>query len=209
MREKFFYRFFKRSFDVFFAYIFLTAAYLPMMFIALAVKCTSPGSAVFKQKRVGREGKIFVCYKFRTMYREAPDNLSTAEFSDAGRFVTPVGKFLRRTSLDELPQLLNVLAGDMSIIGPRPLIPREKVMHEKRRNGGAFDVRPGISGLAQISGRDILDDEKKAALDIEYVARMSMRRDFFILMKTVARVIWGRGICMGGEEKSGVGDIRQ
>ena len=106
-----FYRFFKRSFDIFFAYIFLLAAYLPMLIIAIAVKLTSPGPVIFKQKRVGRNGKLFVCYKFRTMYKDAPGNLSTAEFADAKRYITPVGKFLRRTSLDELPQLLNVLGG--------------------------------------------------------------------------------------------------
>ena len=126
------YFFWKRLLDVLFSFLLLFFLALPMLFIACAVLVTSRGGAIFRQKRVGRNAKTFVCYKFRTMYSYAPNNRPTSDFSDAALYVTPVGRFLRRTSLDELPQLFNVLKGDMSLIGPRPLIAEEEAVHRLR-----------------------------------------------------------------------------
>ena len=188
------YFFWKRLLDVLFSFLLLFFLTLPMLFIACAVLVTSRGGAIFRQKRVGRNAKTFVCYKFRTMYSYAPNNRPTSEFSDASLYVTPVGRFLRRTSLDELPQLFNVLKGDMSLIGPRPLIAEERLVHSLRMETGVYDVRPGITGLAQISGRDLVSDREKAELDAKYVEGIGFATDFGILFKTLRRVVGGDGI---------------
>lgn len=188
------YRYGKRFFDLVFSSLLLFFLALPMLAIALFVALTSRGGAIFRQTRIGRDGKPFVCYKFRTMYRDAPNNRPTRGFPDAAKFVTPIGRFLRRTSLDELPQLFNVLRGDMSLIGPRPLIGEEEEMHRLRRENGVYAVRPGITGLAQINGRDLLDDAEKAAFDAQYVRGFSLRQDLQILGRTFKRVLSGNGI---------------
>ena len=188
------YFFWKRLLDVLFSFLLLFFLALPMLFIACAVLFTSRGGAIFRQKRVGRNAKTFVCYKFRTMYSYAPNNRPTSDFSDAALYVTPVGRFLRRTSLDELPQLFNVLKGDMSLIGPRPLIAEEEAVHRLRMEKGVYDIRPGITGLAQISGRDLISDSEKAELDAKYVESIGFASDFGILFKTLRRVAGGDGI---------------
>lgn len=172
-----------------------------MLIFMAVIRITSDGSAIFKQKRVGRNGKIFVCFKLRTMYEDAPPSLSTAEFFDAERYVTPIGRLLRRTSLDELPQLLNVLKGDMSIIGPRPLIPEEKALHQKRQEKGVYSIRPGMTGLAQVKGRDLLTDPEKLAFDCEYVNNMSLFLDLKILCFTALNVVTGKGVENRKKEK--------
>lgn len=178
----------KRTFDIIAAYIMLIIAYIPMAIIAIAIKLTSRGRVIFRQTRVGRDGRLFVCYKFRTMRSDAPSELSTAEFSDSERYITPVGRFLRRSSLDELPQLFNVLCGDMSLVGPRPLIPREKDVHLKRAALGVYSVRPGITGLAQISGRDMLCDDDKIRYDAKYVQELCLWEDTKIIFRTFKKV---------------------
>lgn len=188
------YFFWKRLLDVLFSFLLLFFLALPMLFIACAVLFTSRGGAIFRQKRVGRNAETFVCYKFRTMYSYAPNNRPTSDFSDAALYVTPVGRFLRRTSLDELPQLFNVLKGDMSLIGPRPLIAEEEAVHRLRMEKGVYDIRPGITGLAQISGRDLISDSEKAELDAKYVESIGFASDFGILFKTLRRVAGGDGI---------------
>lgn len=184
----------KRLFDVVLAYLLLLVLYIPMLFIALLIKLTSEGSVIFRQVRIGADGRSFVCYKFRTMRCDAPSNLSTAEFADAESYVTAVGHFLRRTSLDELPQLFNVLCGEMSLVGPRPLIPEERDMHEGRRELGVYAVRPGMTGLAQIMGRDELGDDQKLRYDAEYVSQIGFITDARIILCTVAKVISAEGI---------------
>lgn len=188
------YRYAKRLFDLVFSCLLLFFLALPMLAIALLVSLTSRGGAIFRQTRIGRDGVPFVCYKFRTMYRDAPQNRPTSRFPDAADFITPIGRFLRRTSLDELPQLLNVLRGDMSLIGPRPLIGEEEEMHRLRHEHGVYAVRPGITGLAQVNGRDLLGDAEKAALDVQYVQGLSLRQDLHILGRTFRRVFSGDGI---------------
>ncbi len=178
----------KRIFDIIAAYLMLIIAYIPMGMIAIAIKLTSKGTVIFKQTRVGVDGRLFICYKFRTMRSDAPSELSTAEFSDAKSYITPVGRFLRRSSLDELPQLFNVLCGDMSLVGPRPLIPREKEVHKKRAALGVYSVRPGITGLAQVSGRDMLCDDDKISYDAKYVQNLCLLEDTKIILRTLVKI---------------------
>lgn len=188
------YLFFKRFLDILFSFLLLFFLSLPMLAIAIAIAVTSRGGAIFRQTRVGRNGETFICYKFRTMYSHAPSNIPTASFSDAHIYVTGVGRFLRRTSLDELPQLFNVLKGDMSIVGPRPLICEEESVHNIRRENGVYAIRPGITGLAQVSGRDRLSDSEKAALDVAYAGSVGFLSDVGILLKTLKKVVSGDGI---------------
>ena len=200
-QERFGYRRWKRLLDVISSALLLLFLWLPMLGIALLIRLTSPGPAIFRQTRVGREGRLFTCYKFRTMLREAPRDRPTAQFVDAERYITPIGRLLRKSSLDELPQLWNVLRGDMSLVGPRPLIPSERTVHRLRRRSGVYGLRPGITGLAQVNGRDLLSDRRKAALDIQYASRLSLTEDLRILWKTLGGILLARGISEGSESK--------
>ncbi len=179
----------KRGLDILLS-AWLLLLLLPVLGILfLAVCMTSPGGALFRQERVGRLGDRFILYKFRTMIIDAPCDRPALSFEDREAYLTPIGGFLRRTGLDELPQLWNVLRGDMSLVGPRPLIPREEAVHELRRRYGADRVRPGLTGLAQLQGRALLDDRRKAAYDGRYVRHMSPGQDARILASTAAALI--------------------
>ena len=184
----------KRGLDIFFSALLLLFLLLPMGVIALLIIMDSPGGAVFRQRRVGQGGRTFLCYKFRTMYPHAPASCPTSAFEDAARYVTPVGRFLRRSSLDELPQLWNVLRGDMSLVGPRPLIPEEGQIHILRERCRVYRLRPGMTGLSQILGRDLLSDREKARLDSRYAHTVSFHGDCRILWRTLSRVWSGRGV---------------
>lgn len=178
----------KRFFDMFvsiFAVILLSPLFL---FVALAILITDGSPVLFKQERVGKDNKIFTVYKFRTMKNGVGD-FSTAELTDADEKITKTGKFLRLTSIDELPQLFNILNGTMSLVGPRPLIPAEKEIRELREKYGVYSVRPGITGYAQINGRDNIDDETKALLDKEYIEKQSFIFDIKIIFKTFTKVL--------------------
>ena len=188
------YLFLKRFFDVFFSFVLLFFLALPMLAISLVIALTSRGGVIFRQIRIGKGGESFVCYKFRTMYSHAPSNIPSAALKNAHIYVTKVGRFLRRTSLDELPQLFNVLKGDMSLIGPRPLIAEEETVHRIRMEKGVYNIRPGITGLAQVSGRDLVSDREKAELDIEYLNSVGFVSDMRIFFKTLKRVVSGEGI---------------
>lgn len=165
-----------------------------MAIIGALIFLDSEGCVIFRQRRVGMRGRIFTCYKFRTMYQNAPKSVPTGSFFDASLYVTPIGRLLRRTSLDELPQLFNVIMGDMSLVGPRPLIENEGEIHELRRRCGVYEVRPGITGLAQIRGRDSIDDIQKARLDVRYVRKMSFAEDARILLNTATVAVLGRDV---------------
>ncbi len=167
---------------------------LPMLIAAVVIRAESRGGAIFRQRRVGRGGKVFVCYKFRTMYIDAPKYMPSQAFEDRSKYVTRVGKFLRRTSFDELPQLFNVLKGDMSLVGPRPLICEEGRMHEERLRHGVYSLRPGMTGMAQINGRNAVCDEEKLGSDCFYLENIKMRLDVKILFATVAHVFKGEGV---------------
>ena len=188
------YPFIKRIFDFFISLILISLLFLPMAIIWLTIRTTTRESAIFKQRRVGADGRMFTCYKFRTMYKNAPSELSTTEFTNVSAFITPIGKKLRKSSLDELPQLFNVLLGQMSLVGPRPLIEREHMAHEMRYGSGASHLRPGITGLAQIRGRDMLDDVNKVYLDTEYAFNMGFLLDTRILLSTPLKAFVGTGV---------------
>ncbi len=187
-------RYIKRVIDICFSFVLLLFLLLPMLLIAVAVRCESNGRAIFRQKRMGRGGRLFVCYKFRTMYENAPENMPASKNSERAIYITRVGRFLRRTSLDELPQLLNVLKGDMSLVGPRPLICDEGEIHKKRMSRGVYSIRPGITGMAQVSGRNQLCDEEKLKRDDYYLKNVKMRLDLQIIVQTFFKVIKGDGV---------------
>lgn len=195
--------FFKRVCDIIFSLIAIIVLALPMLIIALLIKIDSPEEPVlFKQIRVGKDNIPFIIFKFRSMSKDAPHQMATENFENPEEYITAVGKVIRKTSLDELPQLFNVLKGDMSIIGPRPLIPTEKKVLELRDEMGASLVLPGITGLAQVHGRDEVTDENKAAYDGKYALNISILLDLSIFLKTVFDVICSRGIHEGKNRKN-------
>ncbi len=168
---------------------------------ALAIKIEEPrGKVFFIQDRSGKEGKAFSCIKFRSMSTEAPNNAATWELDNADSYITKVGRFIRKTSIDELPQLINIIKGDMSIVGPRPVILKEEELINLRRQFGALSVRPGITGLSQISGRDNLPPKKKAETDGEYAANVTFLNDLKIILKTIPQVLSGEGVSEGKKE---------
>lgn len=173
--------------------VLLLLAFVPMVLIALAIKFTSKGTVIFWSERVGRFSQKFWMPKFRTMQTEAP-LLPSNEINLPQKYITPVGRVLRKSSLDELPQLYSVIIGDMSLVGPRPVLETQKNVVSKRKIFKVDSLRPGITGWAQINGRDELDDEQKIALDVEYVERASTPFDLFILWKTLFYVIRSRDI---------------
>lgn len=172
---------FKRLFDVLFA-IFLLIILAPFyIIIATIIIFQDGGSAIFKQKRVGKAGKEFLFYKFRSM----PVSTPNVESKDIKKLqITPFGKFIRRTNLDELPQFYNVLKGDMSFIGPRPPIPSQLYLIELRKENGAINLSPGLTGWAQVNSYDGMSVEQKAKYDGEYALKICFLLDFIILLKT-------------------------
>ncbi len=183
------YNFVKRAVDILAATLGLVLALLPMCAVALAIYVDDPGRVFFSQYRVGRFGRRFRLYKFRTMRMDAPKYRSTQEMATSQEYITRIGHFLRKSSLDELPQLLNVLKGDMSIVGPRPLISDEVEIHELRARLGIYTIRPGITGLAQINGRDTVDAQSKVGYDLEYLKGYGPKMDIRILLATVPTVL--------------------
>jgi len=184
--------FLKRTFDVLIAGLLLVVLWPVLAVIAIAIRLSSPGPAVFKQERVGKNGKPFVFYKFRTMRLDA-DPFGPSPKSGEDPRLTRIGRRLREYSLDELPQLVNIMKGDMSLVGPRPLYVsqvREWNERQKRR----LSVKPGLTGLAQVSGRGRLTREEKLELDVRYVEGASFALDARILLATVARVFGRTGI---------------
>jgi len=178
------YRISKRTFDLLYASLGLLVSLLPLSAVALTVKITSKGPILFRQNRIGREGKSFTCYKIRTMHHGTPQ-CAASKLGDPSRFLTPIGALLRDYSIDEMAQLLNVLRGDMSLVGPRPLIPEEREVHRIRAEHGIYTMRPGISGLSQIIGRDGMSDRRKAELDTLYAQNASFWLDLAIIKRTL------------------------
>lgn len=166
--------------------------------IALAIKCDSPGPVIFKQKRVGKDKVHFNIYKFRTMYIDTPSDMPTHLLKDPTAMITKVGRFLRKTSLDELPQLFNIFKGDMTIVGPRPALWNQYDLIEERDKYGANSIRPGLTGWAQINGRDELEIDVKAKLDGYYVQNMSFAIDVKCFTGTFLSVLKSDGVVEGG-----------
>ncbi len=189
----------KRIFD-FTVSLLLIIILMPLfLIIALVVLVDSGYPVIFRQYRVGKGNKLFYIYKFRTM-RVNTRNAATDDLSEAEQVITKSGHFLRKTSLDELPQLFNVLTGKMSFVGPRPLIPEEKEIRQIRKEYNVYSVRPGITGLAQVNGRDMLSAKEKALFDKEYVEKQSILLDIKIMFKTVLVVLKRENILEGGEK---------
>lgn len=181
-------RFLKRFFDLLLAIFLFIILLLPLVIIALIVKLTSKGPILFTQERYGRNSRLFKLYKFRSMTESAPQ-IANSKFTDIQNYITPFGMFIRKTSLDELPQLWNIIKGDMSFIGPRPLASTDiKVIKLRKQNGGD-SVLPGISGLAQVNGRNNLSDEDKASYDGKYAAHVNIRVDMLLAVETFVTVL--------------------
>ena len=171
-----------------------------LLLIAAAIKLTSPGPILFCQKRVGLHRSLFTIYKFRTMRTDTPKDAPTHLLQNPDRFITPIGRFLRASSLDELPQLLNILKGDMSIVGPRPALWNQDDLIAEREAVGANDVLPGLTGWAQINGRDELPISVKARYDGEYVRNLSFGFDLRCFFGTFASVLRRDGVREGAPE---------
>ena len=168
------------------------------LFIIIAIKKDSSGPVLFKQKRVGIHKTHFNILKFRTMRTDTPKDMPTHMLADPEQYITKVGKFLRKTSLDELPQIINILKGDMSIIGPRPALWNQYDLIAERDKYGANGVMPGLTGWAQINGRDELEIPVKARMDGEYVEHIGIRLDCICFLKTITSVLKHDGIVEGG-----------
>ena len=194
---------FKRAIDFCIALAATIVLLIPMAILLLCVYIDDPGRVIFAQSRIGRNGKPFHIYKIRTMIASAPGNLSAEEFRDASKFVTRMGKFLRKSSLDELPQLINVLKGDMSIIGPRPLIAEESKIHKLRLEYGVYQTRPGITGLAQINGRNNISTRKKVYWEVKYLEGYGFKQDFKILFGTLPKILLGTDVNKDFDAKTG------
>ncbi|MFN3523895.1 MAG: sugar transferase [Phenylobacterium sp.] len=183
----------KRAFDILIAIAGLMALWPVLLAIGLAVRLDSPGPALHWSRRVGRDNAIFLMPKYRTMRTDTPD-VATHLLEDPGRWITPLGRFLRRTSLDELPQLWSVLVGDMSLVGPRPALHNQDDLVALRTAAGVHRLRPGVTGWAQINGRDDLPIPDKVKLDAEYMQRRSASFDLMIILRTVLSAARGTGV---------------
>ena len=190
----------KRFFD-FFASLILLIILSPLFLIVSLIIIIDDGvPVIFSQPRVGKGNELFNIYKFRTM-KNGTRNVASGNLEESGDCITKSGRFLRKTSIDEFPQLVNILTGKMSFVGPRPLIPEEKEIRELREKYNVYSVRPGMTGLAQINGRDNLTDEEKAEFDRQYVEKHTIILDIKIMFRTVFAVLTGRDV-VEGKDKS-------
>lgn len=194
-------KFFKRFIDIMLSGCGIVVLAVPMLLIALAVKLDSKGPVLFWQKRVAIHKDTYMMPKFRSMYTTAPANMPTHMLTSPDQWITPVGKFLRKTSLDELPQLLSIFKGDMSIVGPRPALWNQYDLIAERDKYGANDIRPGLTGWAQINGRDELPIDVKARFDGEYVENLSFAMDCKCFFGTIVKVLKHDGVVEGGTGK--------
>lgn len=192
------YKIVKRLLD-FIVSLFAIIALSPVFIItSIAVKADSKGPVLFVQKRVGKDKKNFNMYKFRSMRTDTPHDMPTHLLNNPDAFITKVGKFLRKSSLDELPQLFNILKGDMSVVGPRPALWNQDDLIAERDKYNANSIRPGLTGWAQVNGRDELEIDVKAEFDGEYVKKMSLLFDIKCIVNTALQVIKHEGVVEGG-----------
>lgn len=186
----------KRGFDILSSLIAIFLFSPILLILAIIVKCTSPGPILFKQRRMGKDNQEFMIYKFRTMRIDTP-NVATHLLKNPEQYITPIGKFMRKTSLDELPQLFNILKGEMSVVGPRPALYNQYDLIEMRTKANVHIVRPGLTGLAQVSGRDELENEQKVYFDQQYVQKQSFLFDLKLIVLTVVKVFKSEGVVEG------------
>lgn len=195
--NKHFYCKMKRLMDTLLAAAGLAVLLIPLLLIAAIIYVDDPGPVIFSQYRIGRQGKRFKVYKFRTMKQDTPKYLSTMEVDDPNKYITRMGRILRKMSLDELPQLINVVKGDMSLVGPRPLISDEYEIHAMRMRYGVYSIRPGVTGLAQIHGRDLVSPADKVRWDVRYLQDFGFWLDLKILFGTIPKIFGGEGVVEG------------
>lgn len=188
----------KRLLDIVLSLAGIAVLAVPMLIISLAIKLGSPGPVFFRQKRFGIHKSFFNILKFRTMRTDTPKDVPTHMLADPAKWITRTGAFLRKTSLDELPQLFNIFTGQMSVIGPRPALWNQDDLIAERDRYGANDVKPGLTGWAQINGRDELPIDVKAKLDGEYVKKLSFGFDCKCFFGTVKSVLRHEGVVEGG-----------
>ena len=188
----------KRALDFICSLLGVIALSPVLLLLALWIKLDSKGPVLFKQKRVGKNKVLFSILKFRTMYADTPGDVPTHLLQDPDAQITKCGRFLRRTSLDELPQLLNILAGQMSVVGPRPALWNQDDLVAERDKYGANALVPGLTGYAQVNGRDELPIPVKAELDGYYAAHIGFALDVKVFFKTIANVFMGSGVVEGG-----------
>ncbi len=192
--------FFKRMIDLILSLVGIILLSPILLVLSIIIKCTSKGPILFKQKRVGKDDTHFMIYKFRTMRSDTPKDMPTHLLEDPDRFITPIGHFLRVTSLDELPQLFNIAKGDMAVVGPRPALWNQYDLIALRDENGSSRIRPGLTGLAQISGRDELEISKKAALDGQYALKITFVEDLRIFFATFFSVLRHEGVQEGKQK---------
>lgn len=191
-------KYIKRALGFFLSLIGIIILSPILLIICLAIKIDSKGPIIFKQKRVGKNKKYFSIYKFRTMKSETPKEMPTHLLNNPDAFITKVGKFLRKTSLDELPQLFNILKGDMAVIGPRPALWNQYDLIAERDKYGVNEAQPGLTGLAQISGRDELEIPVKAQIDGKYTSNISFVMDLKCFVETILSIVKSDGVVEGG-----------
>lgn len=187
----------KRAFDIVMSLCAIIVLSPVFLITALIILLSDGTPVIYKQKRIGKDAKLFTIYKFRTM-KKGTRIAATNDLTESQNQIISCGGFLRKTSLDELPQLINILKGDMSFVGPRPLIPEEDDIHQLRLASGVYRVRPGLTGLAQINGRDKVSIEEKVRLDTEYVENQSIGLDIRIFFKTIINVFKMSDVVEGG-----------
>jgi lipopolysaccharide/colanic/teichoic acid biosynthesis glycosyltransferase/glycosyltransferase involved in cell wall biosynthesis len=203
MKNSIYCRYIKRLLDFITSILAIVILSPLLLIVAVAIKLESKGPVLFIQKRIGKNKSYFQIYKFRTMKTDAPKDAPTHLLENPHDYITKVGSFLRKTSLDELPQLFNILRGEMSFVGPRPALWNQEDLIAERDKYGANDIRPGLTGLAQISGRDELGIEEKASLDGKYLAYMNLGFDINCIIRTATKVIRRDGIVEGDLTQSG------
>ena len=196
------YGFLKRFFDIVLSLMAIIVFSWLLIIIAVAIVVEDKGNILFKQKRIGKNKKEFYIYKFRTMKVSTPKDVPTHLLDNPESYITKIGGFLRKTSLDELPQLFNILKGDMSIVGPRPALWNQFDLIALRDENGSNSVRPGLTGWAQVNGRDELPIDVKAGFDGEYIKKMSIIFDIKIILMTVVSVFTSKGVREGRNESS-------
>ena len=194
-------RFGKRALDLLISGLGLIVLSPLFLIISIAIKAEDPGPVFFRQKRVGIHKTYFNIVKFRSMRQDTPHDMPTHLLNDPQRWITKTGRFLRKTSLDELPQIAQIFTGKMSIIGPRPALWNQYDLIEERDKYGANDITPGLTGWAQVNGRDELEIEEKARLDGEYAQNISFGMDMKIFWMTVKNVLQGSGVVEGGPKE--------
>lgn len=183
----------KRLFDIFLSLLLLCVLGIPMLLVGVLVRLTSSGPALYWSDRVGRENKIFKMPKFRTMRVDTPP-IATHLMTEPAKFLTPIGGLLRKTSLDELPQLISILSGDMSFVGPRPALFNQVDLIELRTQKGVHHIVPGLTGWAQVNGRDELPIPTKVEYDFQYFKSHSLIFDFKIIWMTIFQAVSGKGV---------------